>query len=78
MMPFMAVKPRSRALPPFDPGEDKLTVLDAARRLSVDYDTLHRWVKTGRVRYIRLTPTGTIRLLRRDVDRLMAVFDPLP
>ncbi len=46
-----------------------LAPADVQRQLGISYSTVHRWIKDGRLRAIRL-PTGQTRILREDVEAI--------
>jgi excisionase family DNA binding protein len=54
---------------PVDRPEDQplLTTVELARRLNVTPGTVQRWVRTGRVRPILVTPGGQFRFSLDDV-----------
>jgi excisionase family DNA binding protein len=49
---------------------DLLTVVEVAELLRVSRGTVTRWIRLGQLRAVRL-PSGTYRIARRDVDKLL-------
>lgn len=47
-----------------------LTLREAADLLTVDYETVRRWVAKGVVPHVAIGPNNIRRVYRRDVERL--------
>jgi len=48
-----------------------------AEHLGVSRVTVWRWYKTGRIKGVRFTPTGNIKIPEEDVDRLLEQLESL-
>ena len=51
-------------------AEDILTPGEVAKMLRVSPDTVTRWIRLGRLRAAKL-PSGTYRIARKDVEKLL-------
>jgi excisionase family DNA binding protein len=56
-------------------ADELLTAGEAAVLLNLSDETLRRWAKTGRVRYVRL-PSDQIRFRRRDILAILKPVEP--
>jgi putative resolvase len=52
-----------------------LTSSEVARVAGVSLETVQRWVRSGRLRAIRVGPHGRYRIRESDVSRLFAIDD---
>lgn len=52
------------------PLQPLLTTGEVAAALSVDPETVRRWVKDGKLRAVEL-PSGVLRFKRSDIDRIL-------
>jgi excisionase family DNA binding protein len=55
-------------------SEELLSASEVAKLLRVSNGTIARWIKLGQLRAIRL-PSGTYRIPRSEVDKLMKQLD---
>jgi excisionase family DNA binding protein len=51
-------------------AEDLLTPGEVAKMLRVSPDTITRWIRLGQLRAAKL-PSGTYRIARKDVEKLL-------
>ena len=54
-----------------------LRIHEVAERLSVHQKTVDRWLRGGRLPYVRL-PGGERRVRQADIDRLLTIDEPTP
>jgi len=47
-----------------------LTPKEACRILNISYMTLRRWVKTGKINYVK-TPAGRILIPRDEIEKIL-------